>query len=209
MQAFSSLLFNRNMSIKKGVTRVFSKFISLGCDDKNSDKCCLYKNLVVVLFKKNLLGWLIVFNVPSTARSFRDGTPIYCPLRRTWSSINTTFRPWIEPRTVAWQSITLPLRYASSTNLLRLLKTIIPLHGAKLSGLQIDCDLDHYLNCDPEDALVYTGHLVNITKIVTLLFIVQPLLHHILPNIWFRIIQIAIQIECLHGIKILDPDRDL
>ena len=28
-------------------------------------------------------GWLVVFNVPSTARSFRDGTPIYCPLRRT------------------------------------------------------------------------------------------------------------------------------
>ena len=30
-----------------------------------------------------LIGWLVVFNVPSTARSFRDGTPIYCPLRRT------------------------------------------------------------------------------------------------------------------------------
>ena len=26
---------------------------------------------------------LFVFYVPSTARSFRDGTPIYCPLRRT------------------------------------------------------------------------------------------------------------------------------
>ena len=26
---------------------------------------------------------LFEFNVPSTARSFRDGTPIYCPLRRT------------------------------------------------------------------------------------------------------------------------------
>ena len=57
-----------------------------------------------------------MFNVPSTARSFRDGTPIYCPLRRTWSSINTPFRPGIEPRVVAWQSITLPLRYASSTH---------------------------------------------------------------------------------------------
>ena len=30
-----------------------------------------------------LVGWLVVFNVPLTARSFRDGTPIYCPLRRT------------------------------------------------------------------------------------------------------------------------------
>ena len=25
----------------------------------------------------------VVFNVPSTTRSFRDGAPIYCPLRRT------------------------------------------------------------------------------------------------------------------------------
>ena len=30
-----------------------------------------------------VFGWLVVFNVPSTARSIRDGTPIYCPLRRT------------------------------------------------------------------------------------------------------------------------------
>ena len=57
-----------------------------------------------------MVGWLVVFNVPSTARSFRDGTPIYCPLWRTCSSINTPFRPGIEPRAVAWQSITLPLR---------------------------------------------------------------------------------------------------
>ena len=35
---------------------------------------------------RHLYGWLVVFQVPSTARSFRDGTPIYCPLRRTWSS---------------------------------------------------------------------------------------------------------------------------
>ena len=27
-----------------------------------------------------LVGQLVVFNVPSTARSFRDGTPIYCPM---------------------------------------------------------------------------------------------------------------------------------
>ena len=30
-----------------------------------------------------LVGWLVVFYVPLTARSFSDGTPIYCPLRRT------------------------------------------------------------------------------------------------------------------------------
>ena len=100
-------------------------------------------------------GWLVVFNVPSTARSFRDGTPIYCPLRRTWSSINTPFRPGIEPRAVAWQSITLPLRYASS------------------------------------------------------MVIVQSLLHRNPPNIRIKIIEIAIQIKCLHGTKFPDPDCDL
>ena len=26
-----------------------------------------------------MVGWLGVFNVPPTARSFRDGIPIYCP----------------------------------------------------------------------------------------------------------------------------------
>ena len=30
-----------------------------------------------------LYGWLVVLNIPSTARSVRDGTPINCPLRRT------------------------------------------------------------------------------------------------------------------------------
>ena len=28
------------------------------------------------------VGWLVVFYNPSTARSIRDGTPIYGPLRR-------------------------------------------------------------------------------------------------------------------------------
>ena len=49
---------------------------------------------------------------PSTAKSFRDGTTIYCPLRRTRSSVNTPFPPGIEPWAVSWQSITLPLRHA-------------------------------------------------------------------------------------------------
>ena len=37
----------------------------------------------VILSHSLRLSWLVVFNVPSTAKSFRDGTPIYCPLRRT------------------------------------------------------------------------------------------------------------------------------
>ena len=40
-------------------------------------------NSEMLLTSVSCVGWLVVFNVPSTARSFRDGTPIYCPLRRT------------------------------------------------------------------------------------------------------------------------------
>ena len=62
----------------------------------------------------------------------------------------------------------------------------------------------------PEDAPIYTGHsLFNITKSITLFFIVQSLLHHNPPHIWTKIIQITIQIECLHGTKYLDLDCDL
>ena len=56
-----------------------------------------------------LVGWLVVFNVPSTARSFRDGTPIYCPLRRTWSSINTLGN-WTRGRRMAVHYVTAVLR---------------------------------------------------------------------------------------------------
>ena len=58
--------------------------------------------------------FILLFYVPSTARSFRDGIPINRPLRRTWSSVFTLFPPRIEPRAVPWKSITLPLRHASS-----------------------------------------------------------------------------------------------
>ena len=86
--------------------------------DRTTNKGSIMVKSRVILWRNiipKMVGWLVVFNVPSTARTFRDGTPIYCPLRRTCSSINTPFRPGIEPRAVAWQSITLPLRYASST----------------------------------------------------------------------------------------------
>ena len=32
---------------------------------------------------KLVVGWLVVFYIPTSVRSFRDGTPTYCPLRRT------------------------------------------------------------------------------------------------------------------------------
>ena len=40
-------------------------------------------SLDIWLLKGWLVGWLVVFYVPSTAKSLRDGAPIYCPLRRT------------------------------------------------------------------------------------------------------------------------------
>ena len=44
--------------------------------------------LSMLVFTWNkFVGWLVVFYVPSTARSFRDSTSIYCPLRRTWSLV--------------------------------------------------------------------------------------------------------------------------
>ena len=49
----------------------------------------------------NMVGWLCL--------TFRNSTPIYCPLRRTWSSVNTPTPPGIEPKVVVWQSITLQL----------------------------------------------------------------------------------------------------
>ena len=74
----------------------------------------LLHNTPYTVMLKLLFVCLFVFYVPSTARSFRDGTPIYCPLRRMQSSVNTPFPLGIEPRAIAWQSISLPLRHASS-----------------------------------------------------------------------------------------------
>ena len=74
---------------------------------------CLFAPLLITMLLTNgrlLNGWLVVFYAPSTARSFRDGTPIYCPLRRTWSLLFTPFPPGSNP------GPSLPLRNASSTN---------------------------------------------------------------------------------------------
>ena len=75
----------------------------------------------------------------------------------------------------------------------------------------VDRDLDSNLDCNldrnPQDVPVYMGNsLFNTTKRITLLFIVQSLLHRSLPNIW---ITIVIQIKCLHGTKFFDPDCHL
>ena len=69
----------------------------------------------------------IVSYVPSTSRSFRDCTPIYCPLGRAWSLMNKPFPLGIEPRVIAWQYITLPLCQVSSTHTLKAVE--IPLEN--------------------------------------------------------------------------------
>ena len=59
----------------------------------------------------------------------------------------------------------------------------------------LDRNLKYDLDYDREDVCVYTGHSsFNTTKRITLLVIVQLLLHCNPPNIWIKIIQIAIQI---------------
>ena len=58
-------------------------------------------------------------------------------------------------------------------------------------------------------SLIFGHPLFDITKHITLLFIVQSLLHCNPPILWIKIIQIAIHIKCLHGTKYLDSDQDL
>ena len=67
----------------------------------------------------NLVAWLFVLYVPSRARSFRDGTPIYCPLRRTRSSVFTPFPLGIESqgRSVAVHYTTAAARQLHDVNL--------------------------------------------------------------------------------------------
>ena len=75
---------------------------------------------------------------------------------------------------------------------------------------QIKNYLDRSLDCDqyldPEVIPVYAGHsLFNTTKHITLLLIVQSLLHRNPPNSSIKIITI----ECLHRTKFFDPNHNL
>ena len=70
--------------------------------------------LIKFIINWDCVGWLC-FTSHRQRGHFKDGTPIYSPLWRTWSSVFTPFPPGIEPRAVAWQSITLPLRHTSSS----------------------------------------------------------------------------------------------
>ena len=58
------------------------------------------------------------------------------------------------------------------------------LHGAKVSVSQIDCNLDRYLDRNPEDAPVYMGHsLFNTTKRVILLFSHSYIVIHLISGL--------------------------
>ena len=55
------------------------------------------------------VGWLVVFYVPLTARSFRGGTPFTAPCEERGARVlHRSYRKW--------QSITLPLHHASSSS---------------------------------------------------------------------------------------------
>ena len=51
--------------------------------DRQTYKPQSHPEAVLLAQNETAFGWLVVFNGPSTARSFRDGTPIYCLLQRT------------------------------------------------------------------------------------------------------------------------------
>ena len=76
-------------------------------------------------------GWLVVFNIPSTARSFTNGTPFYCRLR-----FFTLFPLGIEPRlplAIAWQSITQPLHHTTGQLSWRLIYLVVMNHALRLN----------------------------------------------------------------------------
>ena len=88
----------RMVSISTNILPFLDKFFS-----KNFQLCI---HIYFIFTDVNPIAWifcLFVLNVPSTARSFRQGTPIYCPLRRRWSSVNTPYPPGIKLLAVAWQ----------------------------------------------------------------------------------------------------------
>ena len=62
------------------IWRKFIGFLIIFADQTKVNTFNKYFIIVVLCYDFN--GWLVVFNVPSTARSFTDGTSIYCPLRR-------------------------------------------------------------------------------------------------------------------------------
>ena len=71
---------------------------------------------VIELYKLETFYVCLCFTSLHQRGHLETAPPIYCPLQRTCSSVNTPFPPGNEPRVVAWQSITLLLRHASSTS---------------------------------------------------------------------------------------------
>ena len=75
----------------------------------------------------------------------------------------------------------------------------------------LDPNLDYSQECnldrDPEDVPVYRGYSLFTLHHIVFHFSVIVTSQSIF--IWIKIIQIAIQIKCLHGMKYLDPECDL
>ena len=77
------------------------------------ETCTFKVRLHKILFK---VGWVIVFYVPSTARSFRDCTPHLLYLAKNMKLGFYTVLTENRTRAIAWQSITLPMCHTSSTD---------------------------------------------------------------------------------------------
>ena len=124
----------------------------------------------------------IVSYVPSTSRSFRDCTPIYCPLGRQWSLVNKLFPLGIEPRVIAWQYIMLPLCQVSSTHTLKAVE--IPLEigsWCKNKGREGGRSASGYLRLNVQQ---FKSRHAWDNRYFSGLCLVQYLLHHSVAALW-------------------------
>ena len=156
---------------------------------------------------------VVVFNVPSTARSYRDGTPIYCPLRRKWSSINAPFRPGIEPRAVAWQSITLPLRYASSPSSIDIIRVdaYMVFSSVYLASWWQGSRKDVYFNVSVIIQTVLVGLVVSMSILMILMIkryrLSWPMILQLRIPRWLRLGLCSVtRCQTLRVALVIDPD---
>ena len=76
-----------------------------------------------VLSQQSNVGWLVVFYVPSRAWPSRDGTSIYCPLRKTWSSwIVAMF--WILPVILKYSFLIDAVLYEGNNFIMNLIRNV-------------------------------------------------------------------------------------
>ena len=80
------------------------------------------------------------------------------------------------------------------------------LHGARIIWTAIWIAIWVLIWIAIQKMYLFTHSLFHTTKRITLLLIVQSLLHRNPPYIWIKIIQITIQIDCLNRTRFLNKD---